>query len=253
MPDLHGSAKVPPVHTPTTMPPASLVGMGASAVPPSRIVTPPQPATAPRTEHGLLALQVVKLSNTSPSVLQPATLVPLHADWVASQASGTHAFIRQYQEAGQSFEVRHPMHTLLDVSQTMPRALQSAFEVQAGLQKLRRQCTLLALQWLSTRHSRQRPFAVSHRLLVQSPLFLQTATATHLLALQACPAEQSASLLHWMHTPRVESQMGSAPEQSLLLLQGVKVTQRLPRQCAPEAQSAVFTQGTQRFVTGSHH
>jgi hypothetical protein len=55
---------------------------------------------------------------------------------------------------------------------------------------------LLALQWLSTRHSMQRPFALSHRLLAQSVLFLQTATATHLLALQACPVEQSASFVH---------------------------------------------------------
>jgi hypothetical protein len=61
-------------------------------------------------------------------------------------------------------------------------------------------------------------------------LFLQTATATHLLALQAWPVEQSVSFVHWMHTPRVESQIGSLPEQSLLLAQGMKVRQRLPRQ-----------------------
>jgi hypothetical protein len=55
---------------------------------------------------------------------------------------------------------------------------------------------LLPLQWLSTRHSMQRPFALSHWLLAQSPLVLQTATSTHWLALQACPVEQSVSFVH---------------------------------------------------------
>jgi hypothetical protein len=54
--------------------------MGASEAPPSRFGTPPQVATAPRAVQGLLALQDVKLSKTSPAALHEATLVPLHAD-----------------------------------------------------------------------------------------------------------------------------------------------------------------------------
>jgi hypothetical protein len=111
-----------------------LVGVGASAVPPSRIGTPAQPATAPRTEQGLLALQDVKLSNTSPSVPHPATLVPLQADWVASHTSGKHVFMRQYHDAGQSLDVKQRIQTLFEISQTIPRAAQSVFEAQAGLQ-----------------------------------------------------------------------------------------------------------------------
>jgi hypothetical protein len=129
-------------------------------------------------------------------VPHPATLVPLHADWVASHTSGTQAFIKQYHDAGQSLEVMHCMQTLFEVSQTMPSEVQSALVAHAGRQKLRRQCTLLPAQWLSTMHSRQRPLAVSHRLLEQSPLFLQTATGTHLLALQAWLVEHSASFVH---------------------------------------------------------
>jgi hypothetical protein len=122
--------------------------MGASETPPSTtgIGTPPQPATAPRTEQGLLALQEVKLSKTSPAVLHEATLVPLHADCVESHTSGTQAFIRQYHDAGQSVADRHCTHTELEVSQTMPSELQSPFLVQADLQVLRTQCILLAPQ-----------------------------------------------------------------------------------------------------------
>jgi hypothetical protein len=140
--------------------------------------------------------QDVKLSKTSPAVPHEATLVPLHADWVASHTSGTHALIRQYHDAGQSVVARHGTHAELDVSQTMPRALQSAFEVQPGLQTLRTQRLLLPLQWLSTRQSMQTPFAESHSLLGQSLLFLQTGKATHLLALQAWPVAQSVFAMH---------------------------------------------------------
>jgi hypothetical protein len=105
----------------------------------------------------LLALQELKLLKTSPSALQPATLVvvlvptlvTLHADWVVSHRSGTQAVTKQYQDAGQSLLERHCLHALTEVSQTMPRALQSAFEVQVVRQTLRRQRLLLApeLRW----------------------------------------------------------------------------------------------------------
>jgi hypothetical protein len=117
----------------------------------------------------------------------------------------------------------------LEVSQTIPSAVQSPFLVQAGRQILRTQCVLLALQWLSMRQSMQRLFAVSQRPLEQSPLPLQVSAATHLLAVQNFPVGQSESAVHWTHTPRFESQTGSLV-QSLLLLHGVNTTQRLPRQ-----------------------
>ena len=170
--------------------------MGASEAPPSRFGTPPQVATAPRAVQGLLALQDVKLSKTSPAAPHEATLVPLHADWVESHTSGTQAFMRQYHDAGQSVTDRHCTHAELDVSQTMPRELQSPFEVQVVLQTLRTQRMLLEPQLLSTRHSMQMLFAVSQILVEQSPLVLQVATATHLLALQECPVEQSEFAMH---------------------------------------------------------
>ena len=193
MPDLQGSAVVPPLQDPA---PPSPVAMGASETPPSRLGVPPQVATAPRAVQGLLALQEVKLSNTSPSELHPATLVPLQADWVESHTSGTQAFTRQYQDAGQSLLVRHCTHPLLVVLQTMPRALQSAFEVQLVRQTLRRQRLLLEPQLPSETQSMQRLFAVSQTLVVQSELYLQVATATHVLALQPCPVVQSVSAKH---------------------------------------------------------
>jgi hypothetical protein len=172
--------------------------MGASAAPPSRLGTPPQLATAPRTEQGLLALQDVKLSNPSPAVLQEATLVPLHADWVASHTSGTQASTtppRQYHDAGQSVADRHCTHAEFEVSHTMPSELQSLVEVQAVLQTLRTQC-MLEPHWLSTRHSMQTLFAVSQSPLEQSLLVLQVASATHSLALQDSPVAQSESVVH---------------------------------------------------------
>jgi hypothetical protein len=185
---------VPPLQDPPL--PASLVMIGASGAPASRIGTPPQPATAPRTEHGLPAAQEVKLSKPSPSALHEATLVPLHADWVESHTSGTQVSTRQYHDAGQSVADMHCTQAELEVSQTMPRELQSVFERQAVRQTLRTQCTLPDPQWLSTRHSMQTLFAVSQMLLGQSLLFLQVSTATHLFARQGCPAEQSESFAH---------------------------------------------------------
>ena len=78
----------------------------------------------------------------------------------------------------------------------MPRELQSAVEVQLALQTLRTQRMLLELQLLSTRQSIQTLFAVSQILVEQSLLVLQVAKATHLLALQECPAEQSEFVMH---------------------------------------------------------
>jgi hypothetical protein len=128
--------------------------------------------------------------------LHEATLVPLQADWVVSHTSGTQAFIRQYDEAGHSVADKHCTHTALEVSQTMPRELQSLFLAQAGLQTLRTQCMLLAPQSLSMTQSMQRLFAVSQRPFEQSPLFLQVAAATHLLAVQNLPVGQSVSTVH---------------------------------------------------------
>ena len=159
--------------------------MGASDTPASRSGTPPQLATAPRTVQGLLALQLVYLSKTSPSEPQEATLVPLHADWVASHTSGTQTLIRQYQDAGQSLLVRHCPHVPEEVSQSMPRGLHSAFDVQMVRQTLRRQRLLMEPQLLSPTQSMQRLFAVSHALVGQSELYLQTAATTHWLAVQS--------------------------------------------------------------------
>ena len=175
--------------------PPSRAETGASAAPPSRVGTPLQLATAPRTEQGLLALQDVKMLSPSPVALQAATLVPLHADWVESHTSGTQAAIRQYDDAGQSVEDRHCTHTEFEVSHTMPRELQSRVEVQVVLQTLRTQCSLEP-HWPSTRHSMQTLFAVSQSPVEQSLLFLQVALATHLLALQDFPVEQSESVMH---------------------------------------------------------
>jgi hypothetical protein len=77
----------------------------------------------------------------------------------------------------------------------MPRELQSLVEVQAVLQTLRTQC-MLDPHWLSTRQSMQTLFAVSQSPLEQSLLVLQVASATHLLALQVSPVEQSESVTH---------------------------------------------------------
>ena len=196
IPDLQGSATVPPLQDP---PPPSRGEMGASGTPPSRFGTgtPPQPATAPRAEQGLLALQDVKLSKPSPAALQEATLVPLHADWVESHTSGTQALTRQYHDAGQSVADRHCTHAPLEVSQTIPRELQSPFEVQEVLQTLRMQRLLLDPQLLSATQSMQTLFAVSQSPGEQSLLFLQVATATHLLLLlQDFPVEQSEAAVH---------------------------------------------------------
>lgn len=133
----------------------------------------------------------------------------------------------------------------------MPSELQSLVDEQAVLHAFRTQCLPLDPQSPSTRHSTQRSFAVSQILVEQSLLLLQVATATHLLAVQACPVEQSESAVHCTHTPRVLSQMGSL-EQSLLLVQAVKVTQLLPKQWPPDGQSDVFTHWTHSLVTGSH-
>jgi hypothetical protein len=111
----------------------------------------------------------------------------------------------------------------------MPREVQLALEVQVVLQTLRTQRLPLPPQLLSTRQSRHTLFAESQTLVEQSALILHFATGTHALALQEFPVGQSESTMHRTHTPRVVSQIGSL-EQSLLLLQGVKVTQRLPRQ-----------------------
>ena len=128
--------------------------------------------------------------------LHEATLVPLQEDWVESHTSGTQVFIRQYQDAGHSVADRHGTHTELEVSQTMPSAVHPLVEVQEVLQTLRTQRWLLPLQSLSARHWMQTLFAESQILVEQSPLFLQVARATHLLAVQACPVAQSVVDMH---------------------------------------------------------
>ena len=115
---------------------------------------------------------------------------------MVSHTSGTQAYIRQYDDAGHSVADKHCTHTALEVSQTMPRELQSLLLVQAGRQTLRTQCWLLPLQWLSITQSMQRLFAESQRPVEQSLLSLQVDSATHLLAVQAFPVGQSESAVH---------------------------------------------------------
>ncbi len=146
----------------------------------------------------MLALQDVKLSNASPVALHEATLAPLHADWVESQMSGTQDAATpawQYHEAGQSDADRHCTHAELEVSQIMPREVQSRFEVQAVLQTLRTQ-RMLVEHWLSTTQSMQTLFAVSQSPGVQSLLYKQVAKATQLLLLQDFPVAQSDAVMH---------------------------------------------------------
>jgi hypothetical protein len=142
------------------------------------------------------AAQEVKLLKTSPSALQATTLVPLQADWVASHTSGTQTLIMQYQDAGQSSLARHCLHAPTEVSQTMPRALQSAFVVQMVLQTLRRQRLLLEPQLLSPTQSMQRLFAVSQTLVEQSAFNVQIAAAAHRLPMQSYPVAQSEFAMH---------------------------------------------------------
>ncbi len=125
--------------------------------------------------------------------------MPLHADWVESHTSGTQEAETpgwQYHDAGQSDVDRHCTHAEFEVSQTMPRELQSRLDVQAVLHTLRTQRMLLEPHWLSTTQSMHTLFAVSQSPGVQSLLYLQVAKATHLLLLQDCPVGQSDEATH---------------------------------------------------------